>query len=41
MVAAEAERIYEAGKETVVRVLLEMDARITALSKHSPVRGRY
>lgn len=33
MDAAEAERIYDAGKEVVVRVLLEMDARITALEQ--------
>jgi hypothetical protein len=27
----EAEPIYEAGKETVVKVLLEMDTRLKAL----------
>lgn len=29
----EAELIYDAGKETVIRVLLAMDARITALEQ--------
>ncbi|MHC1742930.1 MAG: IS66 family transposase [Syntrophobacteraceae bacterium] len=33
MDAREAELIYEAGKETVVKVLLEMDARIRALEE--------
>ena len=31
MTRQEAEAIYDAGKETVVRVLLTMDARIRAL----------
>lgn len=33
MTRQEAEAIYDAGKETVVRVLLEMDARIHALER--------
>ena len=31
MTRQEAEAIYDAGKETVVRVLLDMDRRIHAL----------
>jgi hypothetical protein len=34
MTRQEAEAIYDAGKETVVRVLLEMDRRIQALEHH-------
>ena len=33
MDAREAELIYEAGKDAVVKVLLEMDARIRALEE--------
>jgi transposase len=34
MTRQEAEAIYDAGKETVVRVLLDMDRRIHALERH-------
>ena len=33
MTRSEAEAIYDAGKEAVVRVLLAMDARIDALEE--------
>ena len=33
MTRQEAEAIYEAGKDTVVRVLLEMDRRIHTLER--------
>ena len=36
MTRQEAEAIYEAGKETVVRVLLEMGGRIHALERQVP-----
>ena len=34
MTSAQALEIYRAGPETVVRVLLEMDARIDALTEN-------
>lgn len=37
MDAREAELIYEAGKDAVVKALLEMDARLTAFEEQIPV----